>query len=82
MVIIEICIGSSCYVRGANNVVEFVNTWIEQYQWEERVKVKGAFCMGLCSQGLGVKINGNAISGLGLHNIEAVLLPLIQQALN
>jgi len=82
MVIIEICIGSSCYVRGANNVVEFVNGWIEQFQWEERVKVKGAFCMGLCSQGLGVKINGSAISGLGLHNIETVLLPLIQQALN
>lgn len=81
MVIIEICIGSSCYVRGANNVVEQVNTWIENFQWEESVKVKGAFCMGLCSQGLGVKINGNAISGLGLHNIEAVLLPLIQQEL-
>lgn len=81
MVIIEICIGSSCYVRGANNVVEQVNTWIENFQWEENVKVKGAFCMGLCSQGLGVKINGHAISGLGLHNIESVLLPLIQQEL-
>lgn len=81
MVIIEVCIGSSCYVRGANNVVEYVNSWIEQFQWEEKVKVKGAFCMGLCSQGLGVKINGDAISGLGLHNVETVLLPLIQQAL-
>jgi NADH:ubiquinone oxidoreductase subunit E len=82
MVIIEICIGSSCYVRGANNVVEYVNTWIEQFQWEEKVKVKGAFCMGLCSQGLGVKINGQAVSGLGLHNIDTLLLPLIQQELN
>jgi NADH:ubiquinone oxidoreductase subunit E len=81
MVIIEICIGSSCYVRGANNVVEHVNAWIEQFQWEEKVKVKGAFCMGLCSQGLGVKINGHAISGLGLHNIDTLLLPLIQQEL-
>lgn len=81
MVIIEICIGSSCYVRGANNVVEYVNSWIEKFQWEDSVKVKGAFCMGLCSQGLGVKINGNAICGLGLHNIETVLLPRIQQEL-
>ncbi len=81
MVTIEICIGSSCYVRGANKVVECVNAWIEQFEWEQQVKVKGAFCMGLCSQGLGVKINGQPISGLGLHNMETILLPLIRQAL-
>lgn len=81
MVIIEICIGSSCYVRGANKVVENVNEWVELYKWSEKVKVKGAFCMGLCSQGLGVKINGTPISGLGLHNLESVLLPMIQKAL-
>lgn len=79
MIIIEICIGSSCYVRGAQNVVKFVQNIIKEEHWEEKVTVKGAFCMGLCSSGLGVKVNGEPVIGVSLADLDGKLRHVIQR---
>lgn len=73
MVIVEICVGSSCYVKGSNQVVSLVKSMIEMNHWQEKVELKGAFCMQMCSEGLGVKVNGKPLSKLGLHNAEQEL---------
>ena len=52
MVTIEICIGSSCFVKGSNEVVELLKNYIAEHHLEEKVQLKGAFCMGQCTKGL------------------------------
>ena len=38
MVTIEICIGSSCFVKGSNEVVELLKNYIAEHHLEEKVQ--------------------------------------------
>jgi NADH:ubiquinone oxidoreductase subunit E len=77
MLTIEVCIGSSCYVKGSNQVVQLLKDMISDHQWEEQVILKGAFCMGMCSQGLGIRVNGRPLYGISLHNAKQELTKYI-----
>ena len=46
-----------------------------------QVNVKGAFCMQVCTQGLGLRVNGKQLLGVGLHNVREVLEQEITAAL-
>ena len=69
MIVIEICLGSSCYVKGANKVVETVKAYIKENDWDHLIELKGAFCMGNCSDGLGLRINGEIIHDCCQENL-------------
>ncbi|MFR0980779.1 MAG: (2Fe-2S) ferredoxin domain-containing protein [Holdemania filiformis] len=80
MVTVEVCIGSACYVKGSNEVVTILQELIKEKGWEDQVNVKGAFCMQVCTQGLGLRVNGKQLLGVGLHNVKEVLLQEITAA--
>lgn len=82
MVVVEVCIGSACYVHGSNQLVELLREMIAKNHWEEKITLKGAFCMQACTRGLGIRINGRPIYGVGLHNAKEVLYQEISSALN
>ncbi|MEA4874320.1 (2Fe-2S) ferredoxin domain-containing protein [Anaerorhabdus sp.] len=84
MVKIEVCIGSACYVKGSNQVVTILQSLVKENQWEEKVEIKGSFCMQSCQggHGLGIRINGRQLLGVGLHNVEEVLKQEISEALS
>lgn len=77
MVVVEVCVGSSCYVKGSNQVVSLVKEMIAENHWEDKVTLKGAFCMQMCSEGLGVRVNGKPLKKLGLHNVKEELYAAI-----
>ena len=81
MVTVEVCIGSACYVKGSNQVVSILQDLIREKGWENQVEVKGAFCMQVCTQGLGLRVNGKQLLGVGLHNVQETLEREIQTAL-
>lgn len=65
---IEICVGSSCFVKGSNELVELLKKYLEEHDLEDKVQMKGAFCMGQCSKGLGVRVDGKLLEGVTLMN--------------
>ena len=65
---IEICVGSSCFVKGSNELVELLKKYLEEHDLEDKVQMKGAFCMGHCSKGLGVRVDGKLLEGVTLMN--------------
>ena len=81
MVTVEVCIGSACYVKGSNQVVSILQDLIREKGWENQVEVKGAFCMQVCTQGLGLRVNDKQLLGVGLHNVKETLEREIQTAL-
>lgn len=81
MVTVELCIGSSCFVKGSNSLIEMLKELLKEKGWEEKVVLKGAFCMQTCTHGLGVRINGEHIYDLGLHNAREIIERKIQEAL-
>jgi len=82
MLTIEVCIGSACYVKGSNQVVQNLKTMIETHHWEEQVTIKGAFCMGMCNQGLGIKVNGRPLHHVTLANANEVITKYITEQLS
>ena len=55
---ITICIGSSCHLKGAREIVAKLESIIEEKGWKEQIHLKGAFCMGKCSvEGVSIKLN-------------------------
>ncbi len=75
MVNVEICIGSACYVKGSSQVVNDLNEIIKEHGWEDKIAVKGSFCMKACQNhiGLGIRINGRQIGQVTAQNAREVL---------
>ena len=58
MVDLSVCVGTSCHLNGANNVVVVFQRLIEEYDLHDKVSVSAAFCAQACSRtDVSVKIN-------------------------
>ena len=59
---ITVCIGSSCHLKGARQVVEQLQSLISQNNLKEKVDLSGTFCMGNCQQGVCVTAGDKTFS--------------------
>lgn len=57
MVVVTVCVGSSCYVRGSDRVAEALERLTVEHGLEGKVEIKGAFCMEHCSLGVTVRVD-------------------------
>lgn len=75
MVNIEICIGSACYVKGSSQVVQDLNALVAEKGWQDKVEIKGSFCMKSCQNkmGLGIRVNGKQLTGVTMQNAKEML---------
>lgn len=56
---ITICIGSSCHLKGARDVIKILERLISLNGLQEQIALKGSFCMGECSEnGVCVYVDG------------------------
>ena len=46
MAIVRICIGTSCYLKGAYNVLQLFQHEIEARGLHDKIEISGSFCMG------------------------------------
>jgi NADH:ubiquinone oxidoreductase subunit E len=61
MVTITLCVGSSCYIKGAHAVARSFDEAIREYKLSMSVELKGSFCLGRCREGVAVTVNGKAL---------------------
>lgn len=62
--VITICIGSSCHLKGSRKIVDKFNELIKENNIGDRVSLNGSFCCGECMKGVCVKIDGELHSVL------------------
>ena len=63
MVELSVCVGTSCHLNGANNVVMVFQHLIEEYNLHDKVDVSAAFCAQACSRtDVSVRINDQKFS--------------------
>ena len=55
MVLIRVCVGSSCYLKGSSDLVDMLNQKIEENGLQDKISLSGSFCMGKCNR-VGVTI--------------------------
>ena len=59
---VTVCIGSSCHLKGARQVVETLQYLISENGLKDKVELGGTFCMGRCQEGVCVTVDGEFFS--------------------
>ncbi len=62
MIRVEIGIGSSCHVKGATSVLNAIRSKVKTYGLEDKVELAGRFCIGKCTEGVCVTVDGQLYS--------------------
>ncbi len=65
----RVCVGSSCFKRGAGEVVDAVRRLIEENGLGDKVELKGSFCMERCTEGTTIEIGGRLFCGVFARDI-------------
>lgn len=71
MLIIQICVGSSCHLKGSPEIVELLQKAVEEYHLEDDVVLTGSFCIGKCNRvGVTVQVNDDVYVGITRDNFK------------
>ncbi len=70
MLIITICVGSSCSVRGSDELAAELFRLIQKENLDGLVDIVGAFCMDSCSKGISVRVGEREFSGIQPQQAE------------
>ena len=71
MLVVQICVGSSCHLKGSQEIVNLMQNAIAQHALEDEVVLMGSFCIGKCNrEGVTVQINDDIHVGITPHNFK------------
>mgnify|MGYP002732937355 CR=1 FL=1 len=71
MLIIQVCVGSSCHLKGSGEIVEMLERSIAEYHIEDEVVLSGSFCIGKCNRvGVTVQVNDDVHVGVTTENFR------------
>ena len=71
MLIVQICVGSSCHLKGSPEIVALFESAIAEYHLEDDVVLTGSFCIGKCNRvGVTVQINDYIHVGVTTENFR------------
>jgi NADH:ubiquinone oxidoreductase subunit E len=66
---IELCMGSSCHVKGSQSVLDALKDGIRENKLEGKVILAGSVCLGACkSGGANLKLDGEVVTGITKEN--------------
>lgn len=72
MPVIQICVGSSCHIKGSYHVIQTYKQLIEKYDLSDKVELKASFCMKRCTGGVAATFDNEPVSNLTVQNCEAI----------
>lgn len=67
---ISVCVGSSCHLRGAYDVINEFRRLIEAHSLSDQVELKACFCLGECQAGVSILLDGKLYTSLTKENSE------------
>ena len=71
MLVVQICVGNSCHIKGSQEIVELMQKAVEEYNLVGDVVLVGSFCVGKCNrEGVTVQINDDVHVGLTRENFK------------
>ena len=69
--IIQICVGSSCHLKGSSEIVELFQKAIADKGLEDEVTLAASFCIGKCGrEGVTVQIDDDIHVGVTRENFK------------
>lgn len=77
-----LCMGSACHQLGVYEVLPKLQNLIKKYNLEDKIELKGSFCLETCSCGIAMKFQDLSFVNISPQNVEdkfiEEILPAIQ----
>ena len=80
---IQICVGSSCHLKGSEQVVNLFQKAVEERNLADKITLAGSFCIGRCNrEGVTVQVDDEIITGVTPETLDRFFEKEILQKLN
>ena len=71
MIVVQVCVGSSCHLKGSEAIVELLEKSISEYNLETEVVLTGSFCIGKGNRvGVTIGVNDDIHVGITTENFR------------
>lgn len=75
---IKICMGSSCFARGNDQNLDFIEQYISTNNLEAEVELIGARCENKCAAGPNIIIDGTIYNEMDIEKIQQIMDGLVR----
>lgn len=80
---VEICVGSSCHLKGTEKIVQEFTKEIANNHLENEVTLSGMFCAGLCNRdGVTIRVDGVPYTGITPSNFGTFFIDKVLSKIN
>lgn len=62
MLELNVCVGSSCHLKGSYNVIQVFQQLVEEQSLHDQIEMKAQFCVKQCQKGVSVSIGEDVFS--------------------
>ncbi|HNW53992.1 MAG TPA: (2Fe-2S) ferredoxin domain-containing protein [Bacteroidales bacterium] len=77
---IRICLGSSCFSKGKQSNLEYIEQFLKQHDITESVDFAGHLCIDKCSSGPNIEIDGIMYHEVDPEKLEGILNTVFEKA--
>jgi NADH:ubiquinone oxidoreductase subunit E len=70
---ITLCLGSSCFARGNQDIIPLIKKYIERKNINDKVEFKGDHCFSNCNNGPNMYIGTTLFQQINKNNLNKVL---------
>jgi NADH:ubiquinone oxidoreductase subunit E len=70
---ITLCLGSSCFARGNQEIITMVKKYIDKKNIGDRVEFKGDHCFSNCSEGPNMFVGEKLFEKVSKKNLVSIL---------
>ena len=68
---VQICVGSSCHLKGSSDIIELFQTAVADGKLEDEIVLAGSFCIGKCNRvGVTVQVDDEVHVGITKENFK------------
>ncbi len=65
MLVIKVCVGSSCHIKGSQAIVQMLQDAIAENHLEGKITLSGSFCTGNCNRvGVTIIVDDKTFTGI------------------
>ena len=77
---VSVCVGTSCYLRGSQKLLEEIMSFVKSQKQEDRIEVRATFCFEMCEQGPTVRVGETVLHQCTIEMVCAELTEQLRQA--
>ena len=68
---VQICVGSSCHLKGSAAIIELMQSAVEENGLTDEITLAGSFCMGVCNRvGVTIAVDDEVHTGITIENFR------------